>query len=384
MKIAIFCPDYPPAARAGGISHYTQQLARHLAALGEEILIVAGAAYRGEGADGPITVLKFAGAWHRQTMQQMINALQSRAVDIVNLQYSPAMYQSTFKFLWPHVASHFTCTISFHTLWGGERLNYLLALRLLTSADGIIATNSEIMYLLKKYLPCCLKKTYFVPIGANIEPSYVQEDIRNITKKYSLEAGTNILVYFGMIYQGKGIDMLLETMCLLSQQSQSSFKLLIIGGGIADVPAYLEDKRRLCTRLGLDGNVMWLGRLPAADVSALLRLSAMVLLPFEDGVSDRRGSLMAALAHGKAVVTTPPGVPIKYFVNGHNMLWPATIDPQRLAEATLSVHNSAALRHTLEDGALQLASHFSWSRIAEDTRQILRAVYRARRSQKTP
>ena len=44
------------------------------------------------------------------------------------------------------------------------------------------------------------------------------------------------------------------------------------------------------------------GLLPAKELSLLLSASDIVLLPFVDGVSTRRSTLMAALAHGKPVV----------------------------------------------------------------------------------
>ena len=107
---------------------------------------------------------------------------------------------------------------------------------------------------------------------------------------------------------------------------------LIIGGGISDVARYIDEKRRLTSRLGIEGRVSWTGRIPARDVSALLVGSRLVFLPYDSGVSDRRGTLMAALAHGKAVVTTRPAVPVGLFKNRENMIWPETGDAAALAE----------------------------------------------------
>ena len=374
MKIAIFCPSYPPASSEGGISHYTQRLARNLSGMGEDIVIITGDGYRGNGSDEGICVIKFAGEWNRQTAEQMVGQLSSLRVDTVNLQYSPVMYPTRFKFAWEKITSRFQSTASFHTLWGGSKLNYLIALRLLHSADGIIATNSEIMYLLRKYLPFFLKKTYFIPIGSNIEPRDTKIDSAQIAARYSLVPNIPILAYFGMSYPGKGMDLLLDSAHILLTDYKSDFQLLVIGGGISDVPEYREEKSKLTSKLRIKDKVIWTGQIPATEVSALLSLARVVILPFESGVSDRRGSLMAALAHHKPVVTTKPTIPISLFRNGENMIWPGNNDSIALADTVFRVLRDDQLRQKLESGAADLSKHFEWPDIAEKTKECFLEV----------
>jgi glycosyltransferase involved in cell wall biosynthesis len=47
-----------------------------------------------------------------------------------------------------------------------------------------------------------------------------------------------------------------------------------------------------------------LGFLPGEEVSRALQALDLLVLPFEDGVSERRSSFMVGLTHGLAVVTT--------------------------------------------------------------------------------
>jgi len=367
MRIGIVCQEYPPAVAEGGISHYTQCLVNNLSKTGDEIVIITGDGYIGNGADGPISVLKFPGKFRRKTVSYVIEQFKALGVDIVNLQYSPVMYPALFKFAWRYLKKNFLATVSFHTLWGGSKINYLTAFSLLKSAHGIIATNSEIMYLLKKYLPCFQKKTRFIPIGSNIAPTHNSEALNRLFVKYPLNPDSLVLAYFGMCYPGKGIDLLFESTRILLEHYKLNIQLLVIGGGISDVPEYVSEKRRLTATLGLENNVIWTGRIPAQEVSALLTRSHLVVLPYDSGVSDRRGSLMAALAHHKAIITTEPAVPVPFFRNGVNMVWPAANDPGSLAKTTFYVLYNDELRKKLERGAADLSRHYQWPKIAEQT-----------------
>ena len=378
MKIAVFCTNYPPSSHEGGVSHYTRILCRHLAGPDREIFVITDEAYLGDGRDGPIKVLKFHGPWKYGVRKRIAKVLRSCGVDMINLQYSPPMYDSGFRIAWSWMARRFASCVSFHTLWGGSRINYAAALSLLCGADGIIATNSEIMYLLKRYLRPFLRKTRHIPIGASIEPEGTSGAFRGASRQYGLDPEIPVLAYFGMSYPGKGMTTLFETTRMLLEKGHQ-IQLLVIGGGISDVPEYIDEKRRLTSRLGIEGWVIWTGRIPAQDVSALLDGSRLALLPYDSGVSDRRSSLMVALAHGKAVVTTRPAVPVALFKNRENMIWPETGDAAALAGAVSEVLEDQALLGRLERGARELAGHYKWPGIAVRTKDFFQEIVARKR-----
>lgn len=188
MKIALICPNYPPSSTEGGVSHYTKKLAHSLCSLGNTIYIITGEEYFGNGSYGDITVFRFPGKWNRQTVSEIAMELKLLSIDTINLQYTPSMYSESFKFAWRYLAKRFISTISLHTLWGGSTLNYLFALNLLQSSDGIIATNSEIIYLIKKYFRILLKKVQFIPIGPNIESVNELTYVKKVFKKISYKS----------------------------------------------------------------------------------------------------------------------------------------------------------------------------------------------------
>jgi glycosyltransferase involved in cell wall biosynthesis len=365
MRTALFCPDYPPSNRQGGIQDYSHNLARGLSKRGLDVAVITGEGYAGNGTDGTVPVVELPGPWDRSWALRAITELESRSVSLINLQYSPAMFDDPNRFAWSLLASRFPAVVSFHTLWGGR--NIVAALRLLHTARAVIATNSEILHLLRRYCPWYMGKTVFIPIGSNIAPHNqiaIHEEVR---KRYEITGDDCVLVYFGMAYPGKGLELLLATASCLERVHGLAFKLLCVGGGVSDVLDYRAEKRHRATELGLEHRIIWTGRIPPTHVSSLLTMSDIVLLLYETGVSDRRGTMMAALAHGRPIVTTPPRISMPHFVNGKNMTWPQSMSPESLSRTIVRLYENPALSESLGRGALELASKLEWSEIAKDT-----------------
>jgi glycosyltransferase involved in cell wall biosynthesis len=78
------------------------------------------------------------------------------------------------------------------------------------------------------------------------------------------------------------------------------------------------------------------GPLPAAEVAECLRACDLVVQPYPDGASTRRGSLMAALANGVPVVTTVGALSEPVWAGGAVAAVPAG-DPERLADRALEL-----------------------------------------------
>jgi glycosyltransferase involved in cell wall biosynthesis len=173
-----------------------------------------------------------------------------------------------------------------------------------------------------------------------------------------------------MSYPGKGIDLLLKATRKVLDHYKRDIKLLVIGGGLSDCRDYIDTQKRNICELGLDSNVIWTGSIATDEISGLLKLSSVVVLPFRSGASDRRGSLLAALSHNKAVVTTKPVLNISLFKNGENMIWPESDDAASFAKSMIQVLDNNELRQRLETGSAELAKHFCWSKITEQTRSF--------------
>jgi glycosyltransferase involved in cell wall biosynthesis len=114
------------------------------------------------------------------------------------------------------------------------------------------------------------------------------------------------------------------------------------------------------------------------EVGNYLTASDVVVLPFVDGASYRRGSLMAAIRYGCPIVTTNPQVQIPTFIDGENMRLFEAGNSRALANALRDLYQSPELRERLRNGAAQLSQHFDWSQIASDYTNFLYWVIESR------
>src|SRR5207245_2001155 len=120
--------------------------------------------------------------------------------------------------------------------------------------------------------------------------------------------------------------------------------------------------------------VTWTGFLPAADVSRYLMAADLAVLPFADGATLRRTSLLAALAHGLPILSTgdrPPTAGVRVVPIGDSHALAAEID--RLSRHPRQLADLAA-------EARQAAAAFAWPTIAVETARVLDSVIASARA----
>jgi glycosyltransferase involved in cell wall biosynthesis len=205
-------------------------------------------------------------------------------------------------------------------------------------------------------------------------------DPAGVRSRYGIPADAALLTTFGLVNHSKGIETLIDAFALLRASGLNAV-LLLVGAGVGTSdPTNAETERRLialCAEHGVADAVMRTGPLPADDVAAVLAASDVCLLPFRDGASPRRSSLIAALTQGIPIVTTTPvggvyaGLPEPR--DGETMCFVPPDDAPALAEATRRILHDVASARRLRAGARAYAAHVTWPAI---TRQHL-AIYAA-------
>jgi glycosyltransferase involved in cell wall biosynthesis len=199
------------------------------------------------------------------------------------------------------------------------------------------------------------------PVGSNIpNVGLTRAAARN---QLGIASETLVLGVFGTIGAGRLLDYIQAALVRL-QQENLAFEVLYVGPHGARLRDHLPE--------GIF--VRDAGSLPAEAVSMHLAAMDLLLAPFIDGASTRRGSLIAGLAHGLAVVSTegPSTDPMLRFVHG-KALWLTPVgDRAAFAAAVLQLAQQSALRASLgEEASAFYAAHLDWSRLA---RRVLKTL----------
>ncbi|MCK6627986.1 MAG: glycosyltransferase family 4 protein [Anaerolineae bacterium] len=227
-----------------------------------------------------------------------------------------------------------------------------------------------------------------IPLGSNVEPQPPPDFERAAwRKKYQVDQNTLLLAYFGFLNESKGGEELIEALALLRQEGIDA-RLLLIGGDVGHADptnaAYAQRVQALIERHDLGQVVYRTGYTDLLQVSANLLAADAVVMPYRDGVSFRRTTLIAALRHGCPVVSTTPANPafLPEIRPGENMLLAPPRDAAALAQTVARLVNEPELRPRLAAGAKQLGDLFEWNRIAGQTVELYRWLSRGREGER--
>jgi GT2 family glycosyltransferase/glycosyltransferase involved in cell wall biosynthesis len=400
-RVLLITGEYPPAQ--GGVGDYTCKLNVALQERGvatrvltrtlllesgesrQELALENPQAQEGSLTVGAVSSKNIPFTTPRVTVAASLRAINSMHAAIAHIQYQTGAYEMrpTINLLPLLLRRRWrgATVVTFHDLLVPylfpktgpvrEWANRLLA----RSADAAIATNPEDAERLRAW---GVKSVRLIPIGSNIPNSppadYNREQWR---ASWELPEDTTLLAYFGFLNSSKGLGDLLGALSLL--KDKGSYKLMIVGGTLGSTDptnrATAEALDIQARQLGVDESIIWTGYLDSQDVSAALLSADIAVLPYADGASFRRGSLLAVLEHGLPLITTQTEVRSPKskvqsaewprLVDGENAVLVSPGNTVALAESIQRLAADIQLRTKLAAGARELARFFSWDHIAE-------------------
>jgi len=360
-RILIFNSSYPPMRC--GVGDFTRQLAETVAALGVATTVVTSRGPEIE-TSGRARVLPVIRNWALTSFFVNYPRFVRTRPTIVVVQY-PAVVPGTrvrLVFLLPLLARVFMpfARVLFivhefaHTAEPAKR-----SLRLAFAfANEIVVLNQADKESILDRWPMLRSRVRLGAIGSNVP--YVAADAAELEQFFRRDSESAVVLFFGLLQSPeKGFEDLLEALVLLGREDAALWV-----SGTLDDSAYHAVLERMIGELGLQGRIHWLGFLTPREASLALQAADVVALPFRNGATPNRTSLLAALVNRSAILTTSgPAVP-GFLHDGENVTLVPPQDPRALADALTDLLAHPQKRQKMSTDLAQLAPALDWPHLA--------------------
>jgi glycosyltransferase involved in cell wall biosynthesis len=305
--------EYPP--QTGGVSDYTYAVAAGLAAQGDEVHVWCPDCPGPQPQTEGVVVHRDFGAFRPSDLRRVGRQLDRYpAPRRILMQWVPhgygyrSMNVAFCGWLWARAIRHrdrvgVMAHEVYHSFRAGlHRQNIaalvhrLMSILLLNASDRVWLS---IPAWERRWRPYRLGRAIpfeWLPVPSNIPVVDLPERALAIRRRYAGE-GAFLIGHFGTF--GSTITALLDPILVALGDEPVRPNVLLMGRGSEEYRQAMIHKH--------PGMAEWVhaaGALTAKDLSLHIAACDLLMQPYPDGVSSRRGSLMAGLSHGKAIVTT--------------------------------------------------------------------------------
>lgn len=366
--VVIFSDLLPP--KRGGLADHTYRLAEYLSAH-HPVTVISSV---GVSTEAPFTVRPVVDDW--RDLQMLRAELAGQPTDALLLwQYVPHMYghggvnRYLPRFIREMRRNRRRQVVIAHEIaadysWHPARFWYAWNHRrqwsqILKHADVVPIACGRWVEDWSRRRRSAASKLFTLPSPSNLPLEPVAENHRaQWRREQGLDPSTRVLAYFGTLNPSKQLPWILDAWATC-HRPENPVAFAVIG---AAPPVPLEGEMKQYFRP--------LGHLPAAEASRALSAVDLLALPFIDGVSERRGTIMAGLQHGTPVLSTI----------GHNTGsdlqkadWLALTPVDNRLTFVRAVSDLLASPKRLQQlgtaGKAQYDQHYSWPVVVDQLRQ---------------
>lgn len=360
MKIDIIAPTLPP--KLDGIGDYTARLAERLGERHRVRVLTTPGDYTSLNGVEIVPTFDYK---HRTSVLNIVDVVAMGRPDCVLLQYQPFSYGR-----WGLNPFLPTAMRRIRQASPGTRVSVMVHEPFVPVLDVKHAVMTTWQRWQLWMLGCAADTIFFsiepwveefrtwfrpdkvrhLPIASNIP--VVDGDRATL----DVEPGTIVLGLFGQAHSACLLDRVLASWYALDRDGIPA-TVLYIGPQVDRVKESLPGVRLITT-----------GPLDAVDVSRHLSAIDIFLSPFVDGVSTRRGSMMAALEHGLPIVGTVAHHTdtILRRAHGESLLLAPADSSKAFVDQVVRLTVDVDLRRRIGANSREFyRRHFSWDRIAE-------------------
>lgn len=348
-----------------GVGDYTSRLAAHLAEQGCEVHVLTST--RAEPQPG-IHVHARVVDWKanedvRAVLDEVMGGIRP---NVVQIQY-PGSYGAANRALagnllpkWVRATGVRVCT-TLHE-WGERKLQWKLRAGFMAlSSDALVAVTSHDAHILRRVPLVGRRVVRHIPIGANLE----------FDRLPAQRGDVPVLGYFGFLHPLKGVSELVDAAALLRDRGVA-YRLDLHGHFHPDRDSHHASIRAQVDAARLGDHVRFPGPVPAdaAGAAEAFRETTIGVLPFREGVSERRGSFLALGQAGFPILTSPGIWQPEWLRDGANVFL-ERLEPSAWADR---IEHLLSNRDALPPVGTRLRSEIvnrhSWSAIAREHVQL--------------
>lgn len=234
--------------------------------------------------------------------------------------------------------------------------------------DAIICHSNSIRERLATEFSVPAEKVSVIPHGPffyDLPASGQQETLRD----FALEPGKVLVLWQGIIFPYKGIDLLLSAWQRVEARCADAC-LVIAGTGAPDL---LAEIRAQVEALGLKQVKLHFRFISSEELVALYRAAGIVVYPYRAITTS--GALATGLAMGKTIIAAALPVFCELLTDRENALLVEPLDTDALAGALIELVEDAVLRERLAGNVRSMEfGDRSWIAIAQQTVQAYKDV----------
>lgn len=356
---AILTGEYPP--QPGGVSDYARCVSRELAAAGDAVRIYAPAIREPEVVDAGVEVHRLPGSFGPRSLLALDRHLSRTRPDRILVQYVPhafgwkAMNLPFAAWLAARATRIAPVWVMFHEValgltWRPVRhavvgvATQFMARLVAGAADRVFVSTPAWGDLLRRICPRRMA-TEWLPVPSLVEVAHDPGAVADVRSRIAHE-GTAVLGHFGTF--GAPITAALAPALVEVLRLAPKTAILLIG----------RHGERFARELAaahpdLTGRVTATGELESRQVSMHLQACDAVLQPYSDGITTRRTTAMAVLAHGLPLVSNLGRLSEPLWESGGVAVAPRP-DPIELANLSAALLANPTVRAELGSRAAQL------------------------------
>ncbi|MEI8292982.1 MAG: glycosyltransferase family 4 protein [bacterium] len=196
----------------------------------------------------------------------------------------------------------------------------------------------------------------------------------NFYKDHFGVAGRPVLLTFGLLSPGKGIEYAIQALPDIARE-HPDVVYIVLGASHPNLVRHNGESHRrsleqLAKDLGVERNVMFVNRyVENAELCEFIGAADIYLTPYLNESQITSGTLAYCFGAGKAVVSTPYWHAAELLSGDRGVLVPFR-DSKAIANAVLELFSNDARRHAMRKQAYLMGRGMVWSEVAADYERI--------------